>query len=155
MATSLARQISDCVQDASMLYHRLALVVGPRQSGKTQALRDLNAKEEWPLVNLNLKLSERLLELTVSQRRRRTDRIVAEIVESASDELVMVDNLEMLFHPELKQDPLRVLQGLSRNRIIVASWRGTYHDSTLIYASPSHPEYRRYEEPDALIICST
>ena len=56
----------------------------------------------------------------------------------------MLDNTEILFHPDLGHDPLRLLQNLSRNRTVVASWSGTAQDGRLTYAAPGHPEYRRY-----------
>ena len=62
-----------------------------------------------------------------------------------SDEpLVLLDNIEILFDAALKQDPLRLLQGVSRNRTIVAAWNGTLENRYLTYASPEHPEHRRY-----------
>ena len=67
---------------------------------------------------------------------------------------VLLDNIEMLFHPDLKQDPLRLLQSLSRNRTIVATWRGEQLDMSLTYAAPDHPDVRRFEGPQALIVSS-
>ena len=127
-------------------------MVGPAQSGKTAALRQLQDQFGWPLANLNLRLSERLLELTGRQRALRLPRLLDDLVAELAGEVVLLDNLEMLFHPDLQQDPLRLLQGLSRNRTIVASWRGHVHCSSLVYATPDHPEYRRYEAPQTLIV---
>jgi len=42
---------------------------------------------------------------------------------SAAD-VVLLDNVEVLFDVSLKQDPLRLLQGLSRNKTVVAAWSG-------------------------------
>lgn len=152
MATPLSQQIAERVAEAPLLYHRLVLVVGPPRAGKTAALRDLTAEHEWPLVNINLQLSERLLELTARQRALRVARIVDDIVNEKDAEIVMLDNIEMLFHPELRQDPLRLLQSLSRNRTVVAVWRGRYQGQSLTYASPEHPEFRRFDDPQALIV---
>lgn len=69
-------------------------------------------------------------------------------------ETVLIDNIEMLFQPDLKQDPLRLLQSLSRNRTIVVAWRGAKLGSSLTYAAPNHPEFRCFEEPQALIVFS-
>ncbi|MEN6474686.1 MAG: BREX-3 system P-loop-containing protein BrxF, partial [Syntrophaceae bacterium] len=38
--------------------------------------------------------------------------------------VVLLDNIEILFDVSLKQDPLRLLQGLSRNTTLVAAWSG-------------------------------
>lgn len=153
MTGTLSSQIVRQIDQATQAYFRLVLVVGPARSGKTRVLRDLHAAHGWPMVNLNLALSERLLELTVKQRALRVARIVDDIVQDQSGGIVLVDNIEMLFHPDLQQDPLRLLQTVARNRTIVATWRGKYRGSSLTYAVPSHPEYRRIDEPQALFVC--
>jgi hypothetical protein len=152
MASSLSYRIAEQVEKASHLYHRLVLVTGPPRSGKTSALRELHAEHGWPLVNLNLTLSEKLLELTTRQRALRAAQVVDDIVAQHDAATVMLDNIEMLFHPDLKLDPLRLLQSLSRNRTIVATWRGVQSGQSLIYAVPDHPEYRRCDDPQALIV---
>ena len=142
------------ISEAKDRYHRLVIVAGPPRSGKTSALRALHDEHGWPLVNVNLALSEKLLELTAKQRALRVAWIVDDIVQDQASDTVLLDNIEMLFHPELKQDPLRLLQSLSRNRTIVATWRGTQLGSSLTYAAPDHPEFRRFDEPQALIVFS-
>ena len=152
MAASLRHQIAEQVALAPQLYHRLVLVVGPVRSGRTSAFMALNEEMGWPLVNINLSLSARLLELTTRKRALRVARIMDDIVSELNADVVMLDNIEMLFHPDLKQDPLRVLQSMSRNRTVVASWRGALQGRTLTYASPDHPEYQRFDDPQALIV---
>jgi hypothetical protein len=152
MARPLADLVAEQVKQASRLYHRLVIVAGPARSGKTSALHELHGERGWPLVNINLALSERLLELSAKQRALRVARIVDDIVRERAGEVMLLDNIEMLFHPDLMQDPLRLLQALSRNRTIVATWRGAYLGTSLTYAAPDHPEYRRFEDPQALIV---
>lgn len=151
MSQELAATIKGAGQDAASAYHRLVLVVGPARSGKTTALR-LVSEEGWALVNLNLRLSESLLELTQRQRALRTSRIVGEIVEAAKADTAILDNLEILFSADLKLDPLRLLQSLSRNRTIIAAWPGTMEGDTLLYGEPGHPEYRRETDIEAIIV---
>jgi len=154
MAFQLQDQIVTQVEKASQLYHRLVIVAGPPRSGKTRALCDLQNELGWPLVNVNLTLSERLLELTAKQRALRVARIVDDIVQEHAADTVLLDNIEMLFHPDLKQDPLRLLQSLSRNRTIVSTWHGMYLGMSLTHATPDHPEFRRFDDPEALIVSS-
>lgn len=153
--TSLSAQVAERIQQAVPLYHRLVVVVGPPRTGKTSALRHLHAEHNWPLINLNLSLSERLLELTVKQRALRVARIVDELVQAPGSDVVLLDNIEMLFHPDLKQQPLPLLQSLSRNRTVVATWRGTMQGKALVYAAPDHPEHRRYDDPQALVVSAS
>jgi len=65
--------------------------------------------------------------------------------------MILLDNTEIIFDVGLKQDPLRLLQGLSRNKTVVAAWNGTIVEDFLIYAAPAHPEYRRYPTRDFLV----
>ncbi len=155
MANSLSQQIIDQLGQAEQLYNRLILVVGPAGTGKTAALRQMCEEGGSSLVNVNLELSQRLLELTEKQRSLRCGQIVKEIVDHAGGPVALLDNLEILFDPALRQDPLRLLQGLSRNRTIVASWNGLVQDGYLVYAEPGHPEHKRYPASDLLIVGRT
>ncbi len=154
MAIRFSEHILTRVPEAAGSYFRLILVVGRPRTGKTEALRDLAASQGWPLINVNLRLSELLLELTQRQRALRAPRILDEIVSGPGTEVVLLDNIELLFGHELSLDPLRLLQGLSRNRTLVATWCGDYDRGYLTYAEPGHPEARRLAQPEAIIVCT-
>ena len=66
-----------------------------------------------------------MLELTERQRALQLPRLLREIVGNGGDEMILLDNIEVIFDVDLKQDPLRLLQGLSRNKTVVAAWNGT------------------------------
>ncbi len=152
MATPLAERIVAKVPETAALYHRLILVVGGPRGGKTKALQALCAAQGWPLVNVNLRLSELLLELTQRQRAIRLPRLLGDLVRVTDSDVVLLDNIELLFDRELSQDPLRLLQGLSRNRTVVAAWCGGLDGDCLTYAEPGHPEARRYARPEGIIV---
>lgn len=151
MAEPLADQIIRKVKQAAELYHRLMLVVAQAGAGKTTALQDVRDRTDSPIVNVNLELSRRMLELTERQRALQLPRLLREIVSKGSNEMVLLDNIEIIFDVGLKQDPLRLLQGISRNQTVVAAWNGTIVEDSLIYAAPDHPEYRRYPIRDLLV----
>jgi len=151
---SLADRIVAAAPDAAPLYHRLILVVGPPQSGKTSALREAAEDQGWPIVNLNLRLSERLLELTRRQRAISVSRLVDELIRSEGGDAVALDNIELLFDPGLAVDPLRLLQTLARDRTLVVAWPGSFDGTSLTYAQPGHPESKRYAQPDAIIVAT-
>lgn len=152
MASSLSSQIQDVLPKTQDAYYKLILAVGPARTGKTAAITELAAKHEWPRINVNLCLSEKLLELTHRQRAVRVAGILDDTLRNEKSAVVLLDNIELLFAAELAQDPLKLLQSLSRNRMIVAAWPGNFDGATLTYAEPGHPEAKRYLTPQAVIV---
>lgn len=152
MAELLSNKIIQKIEQASELYHRLVLVVAPQGSGKTSVLKKVRQILRTSAVNVNLEVSRQLLELTAKQQALQLPRILEDILRKAEIEVALLDNIEILFEVSLKQDPLRLLQGLSRNRTIVASWNGEIKDNYLTYASSDHPEYRRYPARELLVV---
>jgi hypothetical protein len=148
----LLEQITDLLPTLPTQYHRLLLIVGPIGSGKTPLLKALSQQLGFPYLNVNLALSQRLLDLTDRERPLRVRRLLADVLGEQAADVIALDNLELLFDPTLHQDPLVCLQGLSRNRILVAAWGGNYESGVLTYAEPGHPEYRRYERPEVFIV---
>ena len=143
MPEALSDKVLARIDGARALYHRLILVAAPSGAGKTEALREVAASTGARLVNLNLELSRRMLDLTEHERALRMPDLFDEVV-GRDEPLVLLDNIELLFDASFEQDPLRLLQGVSRNRTIVAAWNGTLENDYLIYAASEHPEHRRY-----------
>jgi hypothetical protein len=152
MTEPLADRVIKRIGQAAELYHRLVMLVAPAGSGKTAALQDVHERTAAPLVNVNLELSRRMLDLTERQRALQLPRLLAEIVGASAADVVLLDNVEVLFDVSLKQDPLRLLQGLSRNKTVVAAWSGSIDGAHMVYATPDHPEYKRYPLRDFLIV---
>jgi hypothetical protein len=152
MAEPLADRVIKSIGHAAELYHRLVLLVAAAGAGKTAALQNVHERTGAPLVNVNLDLSRRMLDLTERQRALQLPRLLSEIVGSSAAEVILLDNIEVLFDISLKQDPLRLLQGLSRNRTVVAAWNGSIESERLVYATLDHPEYRRYPVRDFLVV---
>ncbi len=80
MAVPLSQRVLTLVADAAGLYYRLLLIAGPAQSGKTHALKALATTQNWPLINVNLRLSELLLELTQRQGALRVPQLLDDII---------------------------------------------------------------------------
>lgn len=147
-----ATQLEQAIQQAASQYFRLVIVAGVSGSGKTATLQTAAKNAGCELVNVNLQLSKKMLELTRTQRSRQVERILKEIIAAQSGDVVMLDNLEILFDADLEIEPLRLLQVLSRNRTIVASWNGSYVDGTLTYAEPGHPEFIQFKQTEAIVL---
>lgn len=144
-------QVLAAIQTANELFHRLVLLVGETGSGKTTVLRAVAQDLSVNVVNVNLAVSAELLELTAKQRILRLPPILEQIAGRGSAP-VLLDNLEILFDRHLQQDPLRLLQHISRNRTVVAAWGGSVGGEKLLYAELGHDEYRSYEASEALVV---
>ena len=151
MTSHLYEAVNEKIGHAESLYHRLVLVVGAVGTGKTATLRDTAECTGAPLINVSLELSRRLLDLTERQRPLRVPRLLEQIVAETERDVVLLDNVELLFDIALRQDPLRLLQGLSRSRTVVAAWPGAAEAGYIRYAAAGHPEYRRYRVEAILV----
>ncbi|HZU11441.1 MAG TPA: BREX-3 system P-loop-containing protein BrxF [Chloroflexota bacterium] len=152
--TSLAGDIRTAIREAKDQYYRLVLVVGPSGAGKTGILRELAGETGAPFVNVNLELAGALEGLTGEERALRAPQILDDLLPAGAP-LVLLDNLEMLFYPDLRLDPMAALKRLARHRTVVAAWTGHRTGERLSYASPGHREYRTYPTGDFLAVTLT
>lgn len=140
------------LQWAKEKYNRLILFVAPSGSGKSETLFNINKKIQSPIINVNLELTRLMLDITKRQRVLQFSRLFNEIINIKTDEIVMLDNMEILFDPIFKIEPLQLLKQCSRNKTLIISWNGTVENNRLIYAIPSHPEYKSYPLGDLIVI---
>jgi len=152
MSGPLIDQVIQRIEEASKSYYRLVLIVGLAGSGKTNVIKEVSTLASVPLINLNLELSRQMLDLAERKRILKLPDFMSEIIDLAHGDLVLLDNIELLFDVCLKHDPLRLLQGISRNVTVVSTWNGSITNGHLIYASPGHPEYRRYPIESFLVV---
>jgi predicted AAA+ superfamily ATPase len=155
---SIRQAIKEAISRAPAMYSRLILLVGPSRSGKTSALKDISYEYGEEILNVNLEMSKALLEIPIQRRVSKVHYIFQDLIKNFLDRrnpqtaIILLDNLEILFDKDLKQDPLMLLQGISRNITIVASWNGIWADKRLSFAISGHPEYRCYDNINAQII---
>lgn len=136
------------IRSSCALYHKLILLTGVPGSGKTPILNEIAAHFQQSVINVNLAISEKLIGVSKKQRPLKISALINDLV-GTGETPVILDNLEMLFDIELKQNPLHLLMNNARNRVVVASWSGTYKDGRLVYAEIGHSEYRIYDTQDS------
>lgn len=152
MPEFLADRVIERIEQAAELYHRLVILVAPAGGGKTAALQEVHERTAAPLINVNLELSRRMLDLTERQRTLQLSSLLSQIANVDQTDVILLDNIEVLFDVALRQDPLRLLEGLSRNKTVVAAWSGAIDGGHMCYAKPDHPEYKRYPARDFLVV---
>lgn len=145
-------RLNEAIRQAAGQYCRLVIRAGLPGCGKTSTLQAVAQQNAYPYLNVNLELSKKMLELTRTQRSRQVERLLKEVIAAVAGDVVLLDNLEILFDPALEVEPMRLLQVSSRNRTIVASWNGVFRDGTLIYAEPGHPEFVQFKQTEAIVV---
>lgn len=141
----LAR-LEQLVKDVADLNTKLILIVGTQsRSGKSRLLRQLAEKLGCNPINLGLSLGRRLANTPHHQRAITTSDLLREVVnEPPGKTPLLLDNLELLFEPSLRVNPLDLIKRLAHARCVVAVWPGTLCDERLLYADINHPEHHEY-----------
>ena len=150
--TFKAEEFDVALERTASQYYKLLMVVGPTGSGKTAFLRSVSEKYNIPLLNLGLDLSKKLLSLTVSERKLKASDVIADLLDACGAHRLAVDNTEIVFDPALMLNPLGLLQGISRTRLLIWSWNGELEKTHLTYAYPGHPEYCRISSAEMTLI---
>jgi predicted AAA+ superfamily ATPase len=151
MTKLIKDKLMDSANEAKDLYHSLVLLVGLPDCGKTALLNDAAKELGQSIININLELSQRLLEMTNKKRILKVAEKLDEVL-APYQKCAILDPIEILFDVSLKQDPLALLKRISRNRTIIASWNGTIDNGKLIYSETGHPEYRTYNPTDIQVV---
>ncbi len=134
-------QLLDTIRSTTGAYHKLTVLAGEARSGKTKLLRQVAEQLGFPLINLSLLVSQRLLSQSRRQRSLNAEAVAIDVIDEHLKSGLCLDDTELLFDKTLKTNPLVFLQDISRNRLIVATWNGTVTGGALRYGHAGHPDY--------------
>ena len=150
----LVECLQNNIEAASGRYYKLVLVIGSFDSGKTDLLRRFQSRnpENVAYINFNHLLTKKLIDVPSSRRPFESEKCINEIFEEYKNQILLVDNIEVLFDSALSLDPLRLLQRLSRWKIIVVAWPGSCKEMEVSYAEPGYKEHRKYSIKDLVVI---
>lgn len=94
------------------------------------------------ILNINVIISEQLLDVPPKLQAIKTQQIITEIIRNNPQKVIVIDNFEILFSPILKVKPIELFRQLSRYKTVIVIWRYSYENNSLIYAVPEHIEYQ-------------
>lgn len=121
------------------------MLIGPPRSGKTQLLESLAANRKMLALNLGATLAALLATLPQRQRQMQATALLRELADKfAAADLLLIDNIELLFDHSLKLDPLGLLKQQAHRIRVVAVWPGDLREGRLTYGEMEHPEYQDY-----------
>jgi len=137
----LISHVDPIIDIAKDHYHKLVMILGRDWQERTSFLKVLSKNKNFNYVSLGLPLSQAMLNRTPRERPLIVEDYVTTLLSADPASGFLLDHIEILFNPTLFTDPMRLLQSISRSRLIVASWPGSYDGNRLTYAKPSDDEY--------------
>lgn len=131
--------------EVAALHSKLILLVGPPRAGKTALLVAFGKRVEAEPLNVGSELGRRLAVIPQKQRHLQAGTELRELAdEHAKCDLLLMDNIELLFDTSLRLNPLDLLKRHARSKRVVAVWPGELRDGRLAYANMGHSEHRDY-----------
>lgn len=145
----MINKLEKIVNELSSLQSKLVLLIGPPHSGKTALLQILATSRGGTPLNVGAELGGRLRGMPQRQRHLQTTTILRELADQhAPRDLLLLDNIELLFDRSLQLDPLDLLKRHAHAKRVVAVWPGVLQGDTrtgrLTYADMGHPEHQDY-----------
>lgn len=141
----MIEELDRLADDISDLNSKLILLIGPPRSGKSNLLRQLAARRQVHVLNVSATLGRTLREVPSARRHLQAAYLLKELADGfASQSLLLVDNIELLFDQTLQLSPLDLLKRHAHARRVIAVWPGELREDRLSYATAGHPEYQDY-----------
>ena len=142
-------QLGRLVDEVGALQSKLILLIGQPNSGKSALLNSLGKRKGVTPLNVGVALGARLAGLPQRQRHLKTTTIMRELTDQhAPGDLLLLDNIELLFDRSLQLDPLDLLKRHAHSKRVVAVWPGQLQGDSrkgrLTYADMGHPEHQDY-----------
>ncbi|MCX7100529.1 MAG: BREX-3 system P-loop-containing protein BrxF [Methylobacter sp.] len=141
----MIEKLERLVDEIGSLHSKLILLIGAPGGGKTALLNALATNQHMTPLNIGALLGSRLSAIPCKQRQLQISTILRELADQhASGDLLLVDNIELLFDRTLKLNPLDLLKRHAHARRVVAVWPGEMCNGRLTYAEMGHPENQDY-----------
>lgn len=148
-ASEMLERLVQLATEIGSLQSKLILLVGGPHTGKTALLLDFATRSDAKVLSVGSALGRRLAALPQKQRHLQVGTVLRELTdEHAKGDLLLLDNIELLFDRSLQLDPLDLLKRHARSRRVVAIWPGELQGDAstgrLTFANIGHPEHQDY-----------
>jgi hypothetical protein len=112
----------------------------------------LISKHRLPVITLNKELSKLLIRKRQSNYSREIIDWISERINEIEEDPILLIDIDILFEPSFKLDPLVIFKQASRNKKLLVLWPGEFKNNKLSYATPEHAHYRNWGNPGIEII---
>ena len=99
-------------------------------------------------LDIGLLLSEALLSVPEQRRASRVQTVLMAALLARQPGPVLCTEIDLLFEPQLAQDPLWLLRSCSHRTPLIVLWPGSFRDNILAYGVQTHFHYRTWPRPE-------
>ncbi|MCG2769388.1 MAG: BREX-3 system P-loop-containing protein BrxF [Anaerolineae bacterium] len=145
----MIEQIDMLLQRAT--FYHCVLLVHSNVCRLQHHAQELARAKGWPILSVGRLLAEAILSISPKQRSAEAQRVLRSLLSEAGPGTVVCADIDLLFEPMLRLDPLRLLREASRETDLVVAWPGSYCGSVLAYAVPEHSHYRTWRNPEVQV----
>jgi ATPase subunit of ABC transporter with duplicated ATPase domains len=122
-APEMLARLEQLATEIGALHSKLILLVGAPHSGKTALLAAFAGRVEASTLNVGSERGRRLAVIPQKQRHLQAGTELRELAdEHAKSDLLLMDNIELLFDTTLQLNPLDFLKRYAHSRRVVAVW---------------------------------
>lgn len=105
-----------------------------------------------PFIPLNKELSKLLIRKQQANFPKEIIDWFSQRINEIEGESILLTDIDILFEPSFKLDPLVIFRQASRNKKLLILWPGEFRNNKLSYATPEHAHYRTWGNPGIEII---
>lgn len=134
----LVKIIEEKIEEKNLEYNRFMVLLWHNNTEIQILFEEIDSS----ILNINVAISEQLLDIPPKLQAIKTQQIITEIIRNNPQKVIVIDNFEILFSPILKVKPIELFRELSRYKTIIVIWRYSYENNRLLYAVPEHIEYQ-------------
>ena len=124
---------------------KLLFIVGGPGSGKSKIIRGLAFQDGWKYMEAKDLINEDFLEFARDLRPEMAKEEVCTALKATGSEVVLLDNVVVLFAPILNLNPIALLKNLSKKYPLIVGWRGSFDGEKLYLEHNGNPHYSSIE----------
>ena len=131
----------------------MVVIAGSRGGGKTPLVKLLAEKGLGTYVNLSLALSRYRMTVDPANDVGWPSDFMASLLSSVgSDTTLILDNIEAVFQPELRLNPLSWFLQMAREIPLVVVWPVPVLDGEFVFSMPNRQDYFRQRDQSVVVV---